>query len=193
MPESSQDEPRTEVSALLGEIRRGDPGAGDQLLSLVYTELRGLAGVIAPRSGRDHTLQPTALVHEAWIKLAGNIGAANDRAHFFAIAAKAMRQVLADHAKAQRRQKRGGGARRLTLFDDQPAKHSPDVDLIAFADSLDRLESLNERQARVVELRLLGALTVEETATMLGVSPGTVKTDWSMARAWMMRELMGDQ
>jgi RNA polymerase sigma factor (TIGR02999 family) len=185
------DSVRTEVTALLSRIRGGDDGAARNLADMVYHELRGLAGAIM-RSPGSASLNPTSLVHEAWLKMAGNLGGANDRAHFFAIAAQAMRQILADHARAAKRLKRGGGAARLTL-DGERVEAAPEtsVDLVAFHDSLERLASLNERHAKVVELRVLGALTIEETAEALGVSPGTVKSDWSMARAWLLRELTG--
>ena len=180
------------MTTLLGQVRAGDAGAADVLMDRVYAELRALAGAVMRSNPRHGTLAPTGLVHEVWMKLVGNLGGVKDRAHFFAIAAQAMRQVLADHAKAQRRLKRGGDGVRVTLFDAHAAEPETAVDLVAFHDCLERLGELNERHAKVVELRLLGSLTIEETATMLGVSAGTVKSDWSMARAWMLRELLGE-
>ncbi len=180
-----------DVTRLLGRVRDGDEGAAGQLLPLVYDELRGLARAVFSGQRGDHTLQPTALVHEAWIKLAGNLGSIEDRRHFFAISARAMRQVLADHARGRSRKKRGGGQRQVSIdFDGVPAA-APGVDLVALDDSLTRLAGLNERHARVVELRLLGALTIAETAEALGVSHGTVESDWAMARAWLRNELGG--
>ena len=180
------------VTWLLERIRIGDESAGEQLMDLVYSEIRALAGAIVRNNGQMRTLQPTALVHEAWLKLAGNLDHVEGRHHFFALAAKSMRQVLADHAKAGRRLKRGGGCERITLFEHDGATSDAGVDLIEFHEVLQRLSELSERQGRVVELRLLGALTIEETADVLGVSPGTVKTDWSMARSWLQRELLGE-
>jgi RNA polymerase sigma factor (TIGR02999 family) len=182
----------TQVTELLGEIQAGDRQATDKLAELVYHELRGLAGAIMRGGEAGHTLQPTALLHEAWLKLVGHLGSVNDRPHFFAVAAKAMRQVLTDHVKAQRRLKRGGGVRRITFSEGNLAEQTTDFDMVAFHDSLERLASLNERQARVIELRLLGALSIEEAASILGVSDRTVKTDWMMAKAWLMRELSGE-
>lgn len=178
----------SDVTHLLGRIHSGDPAAADALIDLVYRELRQLADAIMRRQRPDQTLQPTALVHEAWIKLAAHMGSVEDRHHFFALAARAMRQVLADHARARASLKRGGNAQRLTLH-DAPDRSSQTYDLVAFSDSLERLATLNERHAKVVELRLLGGLTIDETARMIGVSPATVKSDWSLASAWLWKEL----
>ncbi len=165
----------------------------DDLMPMVYGELRALAGAIvrdnADRAQGSPTLQPTALVHEAWMKLQGRLGKVEDRHHFFALAAMAMRQVLADYAKGRRRIKRGGGAPRLTLVTDPAVQGMDEVDAIALYDSLEALANLNERHARVVELRIFGALSIAETADVLGVSAGTVKSDWSMARAWLLDQL----
>ena len=178
------------VTELLDRIREGDEHAVDALLPLVYSELRDLAGAIFTGQPEGHTLQPTALVHEAWIKMVGHVDRMNNREHFFAVAARAMRQVLADHARAVQAEKRGGGARAVTLVDDQVGSPvAGGFDLVAFSEALNRLEALNPRQARVIELRTLGALTIEETARELGVSHGTVETDWRFARAWLRAEL----
>lgn len=187
------------TTILLREVRRGQEGARSALLEGVYGELRAMAGALlrnapggAPGgSAPSHTLQPTALVHEAWIKL----GAAahldvNDRSHFMAIAATAMRQILVDHARARGAAKRGGGARRLSLSDlDATSGQTPPDEILAIDDSLRRLESLSARQARVVEMRVFAGMTVPETAEALGVSPRTVEMDWRMARAWLATEL----
>ena len=178
-----------EVTALLGEIRAGEDGASGKLAELVYRELRGLARAMMSENAAGHTLQPTALVHEAWLKLVGHLGAVQDRPHFFAIAATAMRQVLADHARAQQRLKRGGEARRITFSEGDIVDARADFDLLEFSDALEKLAQISERQARVVELRLLGSLSIKETARFLGVSDRTVKTDWQMARAWLLREM----
>ncbi len=139
-----------------------------------------------------HTLQPTALVNEAWLKLAGGLGAVEDRHHFFALAAQAMRQILADHARARGRQKRGGDARRVTLSTGALADHTEPFDLIVFHDALARLTELNDRHAKVVEMRVLGSLTIPEIADLLETSPATVKRDWNVARLWLLQELQGD-
>lgn len=158
-------------------------------MSLVYDELRRMAGGLMAR-GDGRTLQPTALVHEAWMKLAGGLDAIENRRHFFATAALAMRSVLADHAKAQRRQKRGGGAARVTLFDVSDG--ASEMDLIALHECLERLASLNADHARIVELRVFGGLTIEECAAEMGVSARTVSNGWRVARAWLWRELFGE-
>lgn len=137
-----------------------------------------------------HTLQPTALVHEVWMKVADRLHQVNDRAHFFATAALAMRHVLADYARAAGRQKRGGDRQQVTLIDcDLLPDPEAGLDLVAMHDALEQLHRLHERQALVVQYRVFGTLTIEETARLLEVSPSTIKTDWSMARAWLVREL----
>lgn len=176
------------VSLLLVRIGDGDASATDELLPLVYDQLRGMAHAIFA-SSRGHTLQPTALVHEAWMKMAGHLGEFENRRHFFAVAAKAMRQVLADHARAGSRDKRGGGRPTVTIDESVDAVARPEVDLGELHESLERLSALNERHARVVELRLLGAMTLKEIAETLGTSITTVHGDWSMARAWLRCEL----
>jgi RNA polymerase sigma-70 factor (ECF subfamily) len=180
------------VPQLIGAVRAGDPGAADRLFQLAYAELRSLAGHLFRGQRTEHTLQPTALVHEAWLKMRQGLDGVEDRLHFFRLAAKAMRQVLADHARSQRRLKRGGDATRATVSLDQtpaPGESGQALDLVDFDDSLRRLEELNERHARVVELRMFGALTIDETARVLGVSHGTIESDWTLARAWLRREL----
>jgi len=177
-----------EVTRLLGEIRAGDRTALERLLPVIYQELRALAAHVS----RDphHTLQPTALVHEAYVRLARQDGEWTDRKHFFHVAAKAIRQVLIDHARREDAVKRGGQRERLTFADgltDGPAE----LDLVDFNDALTVLESRDPRQARVVELRFIVGMTIEETAEVLGVSPRTVNVDWHMARAWLRRELCG--
>jgi RNA polymerase sigma factor (TIGR02999 family) len=178
-----------DVTRLLERIRVGDDAAFDHLFPLVYDELRHLAKATFAKQRGPMTLQATALVHEAWLKLAGNMGAIDGRRHFFVVAAKAMRQVLSDHARARRAQKRGEGVRPMSLRDGAGLAPREEVDIVALDDSLNRLAQLNKRHARVVELRVLGSLTIEETAKALGVSTSTVESDWSMARAWLRREL----
>jgi len=180
-------EPPREVSELLQRLGSGDPRVSEQLFGLVYDELRALAGrCFAAPGGR--TLQPTALVHEAWLKLNGHLHGLNGRRHFFALAARAMRQVLANEARARRRIKRSDG-RALALGDADGAAEQAGYDVVAMDDLLTRLKALDERQARVVELRFLGGLTIEETAEELCLSRHTVEDDWALARAWLRREL----
>lgn len=185
------------ITELLHRSRAGDHDALNQLLPLVYQELRDQAARSFKRERRAITLQPTALVHEAYVRLLGNRRIQwHDRQHFFAVAARLMRQILVDHARARHAQKRGGPDHRgtqITLGDaeqgstvDQEAQM---VDLLTLDALLDRLTARNERQSRVVELRVFTGLTVEEIAEALELSPRTIKTDWQMARAWLIREL----
>lgn len=184
---------QSEVSRLIELAQDGDEASWDQLFDMVYDELRSLARSAFNGQQRRHTLQPTALVHEAWLKLSGRLDSVEGRRHFLAVAAKAMRQVLTDHARAAARQKRGGGQHpTVSLEADDVPKDSDQADLVALDEALSRLTQLNERVARVVELRLLGAMTIPEIADTLGVSPRTVDGDWSFARTWLRRELTGD-
>lgn len=162
----------------------------DTLFDSVQVELRHLAGVIFSEQKDSHTLQPTALVNEVWLKLASSSPTQN-KAHFLALAAKAMRQILADHARRKSRQKRGGHALRMTLDDSCFMAAGREIGLVEFSDALEQLESLNQRHAQVAEMRLLGSLTVEEIAGLLEVSEGTVKRDWQAARLWLIGELCG--
>jgi RNA polymerase sigma factor (TIGR02999 family) len=166
-----------------------DPKA---LFGQVYLELRRLAGHYMRRQDDDHTLQPTALVHEAYLKIAGADDARfNDRSHFCAVAAQAMRQVLVSHARGKTADKRGGGIERRRVMLDAAVADMKEggVDPIDLDDALTRLAKLSERQARVAELRLYTGLDTASTAKMLGVSPSTIKNDWAFARAWLKREL----
>lgn len=159
------------------------------LFEALYTELRHLASMVMSDSGRGHMLQPTAIVHEAWLKLASSMSGVRDRHHFFALAAVAMRQVLIDQARSSNRQKRGGGAHRITLVDELLGESSVGYDLIDFNDALARLSTLNERHAQVIEMRVFGSLTYDEIADLLGVSPITIRRDWRTAKMWMLKEL----
>ncbi len=180
--------PTTDFTRLLGQAKAGDAEARGQVFALVYDQLREAARRIG--SGRvGHTLQPTALVHEAWLKVAPKLEGVNDRLHFFAVASLAMRQVLADHARGARREKRGGGRERVALEESRVAAPAADADLCALDECLEELNGLNPRHARVVELRVFGGLTIDEAAEALGVSHGTIESDWSMARAWLWRRL----
>jgi RNA polymerase sigma factor (TIGR02999 family) len=181
-----------EATRLLQDAASGDAGAVDRLLPLVYGELRDLASRHLKRERLDHTLQATALVHEAYLHLvdASTIDW-QGRTHFFALAAKVVRQVLIQHARAHGAQKRGRGRRRITLAEGIAIVPSQEVDLLDLDEALTRLAALHERQARVVELRFFGGLSVEEAAAALGVSERTVKEDWRVARAWLRSEIGG--
>lgn len=160
-------------------------------MPLVYDELRRLAAGYLRRERPGQTLQPTALVNEAYLRLVKDKNLAwQNRAHFMAIAAHSMRQILVDRARARGSLKRGGSRRRITLSEAAAAAEGLSVDVIAIDESLDRLAALDAQQARIVELRFFGGLTVEETAEALGISPATVKREWSVARAWLRRELL---
>ncbi len=185
MPDS---QPRP-ITELLDAHCAGDSSALDRLLPLVYDELHGLARMAFRNRQAGHTLQPTAVIHEAWLKLSAGLGEMNDRHHFFAVATRAIRQVLANHARSLRTRKRDGERKSITLVGLADSAGETDVDLVMLDDSLRRLSKLNERHGRVVELRFLGGLTVGETAEVLGVSERTVESDWAMARAWLGREL----
>jgi RNA polymerase sigma factor (TIGR02999 family) len=162
----------------------------NRLLSEVYGELRQLAAAALRREWRNHTLQPTALVNEAYLRLARSPGLRiTDRKQFLAIAARVMRQVLVEHARARQRVKRGGDPLRVTLGEDLAAASPPVFDLLALDQALERLARLSDQQVRIVELRYLAGLSVEEVADVLGISPTTVKRDTAMARAWLSREL----
>jgi RNA polymerase sigma factor (TIGR02999 family) len=179
-----------DVTQLLRNWRQGNRAAFDQLIPLVYDELRRLAKRHLQRQSPGHTLQTTSLVHEAYLRLVEqqNIEWQN-RAHFFAVAARAMRFLLVDHARARQSAKRGGGARRVTL--DEVAVVSPESndDLLALDEALGRLAALDSRKSQVVELRYFGRLSAEEAAEALGVSEITVKREWLKAKAWLYREL----
>jgi RNA polymerase sigma factor (TIGR02999 family) len=170
--------------------RIGRQEALDQLMPLVYDELHRLAERYLRRERPDHTLQPTALVHEAYLQLVdqANIRWEN-RAHFFGIAAHLMRQILVQHARSHQRLKRGGGERKLSLDDTVGLSNDRDVDVIALDDALTSLAAISPQQSQIVELRFFGGLTIEETAEVLGVSPMTVKNKWNLARAWLYSQI----
>ncbi len=176
------------VAPLLAQLRGGDAAAFDALFPLVYAELRRAADILLNREGLAHTLQPTALVHEVYLKLArGAAPSATDRAHFVGIAARAMRQILVDHARRRNAAKRGQGEVFVTLGDHaDAAAPSADADtMLALDEALAELATLDSRLAKVVELRFFGGLTEEETALTLGVTSRTVQRDWAKARAWL--------
>lgn len=186
----------SDVTALLARLSQGDRAAYDTLLPVIYGELRKVAHVYMSRERKDHTLQTTALVHEACLRLFEFREARwEDRSHFLRVAARAMRRVLVDHARARRRQKRGGGVEDLAL--DQALEEAgsffgtPDLDVLALNEALDRLEAGYPRHARVVELTFFAGLSHPETAETLQVSRATVDRDWSFARVWLIREMEG--
>ena len=179
-----------EVTALISAVAGGDPGALDRLLPVVYQELRALAHRALRGERPDHTLSTTALVHEAYLKLASADRLAfRDRAHFFAVCARAMRRVLVNYALARKTTKGGGGAPHLPIDDVAVAARERPDDVVWVDDALARLELLSPRQTRVVECRVFGGMGVSETAEALDISPATVKRDWNLARAWLRREM----
>jgi RNA polymerase sigma-70 factor (ECF subfamily) len=179
-----------EVTTLLRRASAGDSRAADELLPLVYDRLRALAADLMLRERVDHTLQPTALVHEAYLKLVDQTQACwQDRAHFFSVAAQALRRILVDHARGHARVKRGSGHTILQLDDGMVAAYEETVDLLSLDDALTRLTEQDKQRARVVELRFFGGLTIDEAAAVLDVSSRTVERQWRYARAWLYREL----
>jgi RNA polymerase sigma factor (TIGR02999 family) len=168
----------------------GDREALDKLMPIVYEELRRQAARYLKHERQGHTLQTTALVHEAYVRLIDQAGVRwQNRAHFYGIAAEMMRRILVDHARKRNAAKRGGDAVKVTLNEEVQPAAEQNLDLIAVDEALNRLAALDQQQARVVELRFFGGLNVEETAEVLGISDRTVKRDWSVARAWIRREL----
>jgi RNA polymerase sigma-70 factor (ECF subfamily) len=184
--------PPAAVTELLRAWSDGDNDALEQLMPLVEAELRRLARAYMGGERRGHTLQTTALVNEAFLRLTDARRIRwEDRAHFLGITARLMRRVLVDHARARGYRKRGGGAVRVTLHDGLVASEDPALDLIALDRALDALAALDARKGRVIELRFFGGLSVEETAEVLHVSPDTIKRDWRLAKLWLLRELDG--
>jgi len=183
--------PAPEITQMLRECSNGNKAAWDDLLPLVYDELHRQAAYYLRRERVGHTLQTTALIHEAYLKLVDQRSANwESRTHFFAIAAQAMRRILVDYARATHRKKRGGDDIRITLDEAMlPAADNRSVDLIALDEALNKLAKRDLQQSRVVELRYFGGLTLEETAEALHVSRATVASDWSMAKVWLYREL----
>ncbi len=180
------------VTQLLIGWANGDRDALDHLVPLVYDELRRQARRYLRREQVGHTLQTTALIHEAYLRLIdqNNVQWQN-RAHFFGISAQLMRRILVDHARGKHREKRGGSAVRVSLVDATAVSKGQDLNVVALDEALERLSQIDEQQAKIVELRFFSGLTVEETAEVLGISTATVKRDWRMAKAWLHRELSG--
>ncbi len=179
-----------DVTDLLTAVTEGDPGAVEALLPLVYAELKRRADGLMRRERAGHTLQPTQLVHDAYLALVQQRRATwQNRAHFFAVASQKMRRILVDHARARHRQKRGGGALRISLHDGLGLTTQRDEDVLAVEQALKRLEEVDERQAHIVTLRFFSGLTVDEVAAVLGTSKRAVEAEWTMIKAWMRREL----
>lgn len=186
--------PSEDITIILHKAVRGDASAVAALMPLVYNELRALAGSYFRSQRPEHTLQPTALVHESYMKLVGASHISwESRAHFFEIAAKAMREILADHARRKKAAKRGGGQGRITLFGlITPHTEAAQIDLVALDEALTKLAALSERQSRIVEMRFLAGLNENETAHVLGVNTRTVQRDWRVAKAFLKAELAGN-
>jgi RNA polymerase sigma factor, TIGR02999 family len=192
-PDSPEpEETPADVTGLLLSWSNGDASAAERLLPAIYDDLHRQAARAMRREGDDHTLQATALVHEAYLRLVDQRRVQwRNRSHFFGIAAQAMRRVLVDHARGRLAAKRGGGMKQLTLSgaDEAAANADEGIEVLALHEALERLAQLDPDQARLVELRYFGGLTIEETAEALGVSPATMKREWAVARAWLRREL----
>ena len=183
--------PRGEATMLLARIDAGDSRAADELLPLVYDQLRAMAAAYFRGQRPNHTLQPTALVHEAYLKLIRADSPPKSRAHFCAVAATAMRQILMNHARAKRAEKRDAKVADLTVGQLATPSMAPTLDLLALDEALSKLSELGERLARLIELRFFGGLNMEEVAQVIDVSLPTVERDWRRARAWLNRELSG--
>ena len=183
--------PPENITQLLVDWSHGDQKALDKLMPLVYNELRRLAGNYLRRERPGHTLQPTALVNEAYLKLIDQRKAKwQNRAQFFGVAAQLMRRILVDHARERQAAKRGGSdQQRLSITSAEKLVQQPEVDLLALHEALEELATLDPQQERIVELRFFGGLSIEETAEVLGIGHATVERDWKMARAWLRRKL----
>jgi RNA polymerase sigma factor (TIGR02999 family) len=179
------------ITQLLVDWGKGDPAALERLMPLVYSELRRLASNYLRRERVGHTLQPTALVNEAYLKLIDQKNAKwQNRAQFFGISAQLMRRILVDHARQRQAVKRGGSNQeRLSITSVEAVLKQPEIDLLALNEALDELAQMDPQQSRIVELKFFGGLSIEETAEVLGISHATVERDWKMARAWLRRQL----
>lgn len=180
----------TEITQLLARVQSKQPGAEDRLLAAVYNELRHIAASYMRRERPGHTLQATALVHEAYLQLVDQTRVTwQSRAHFFGVASRLMRRILVDHARSHKAEKRGGSAQKLSLDEAVGVSQKKEVALEALDDALNALSAIDPRQSRIVELRFFGGLTVEETAEVLGTSTATVEREWRMAKAWLHHQL----
>ncbi len=178
-----------QVTLLLRAMKNGDQSAAEKLLPLVYKELHRLAKSYMRRERPDHTLQPTALIHEAYLRLAHDNVDWQSHQHFIGVAANVMRRVLVDYARAHNAEMRGGGLERVELEEGLAISKERSGEVIALHDALNSLEALNPRRAKVVELRYFGGLSVEEIAAVLEMSPRSVKRDWALARPWLFKEI----
>lgn len=189
-PHQKIDETQQEITARLIAWNSGDTAALDDVIHAVYKELRRMAGRYLRLEHPGHTLQPTALVHEAYLRLIDQTQVSwQNRAHFFAVAAQMMRRILVDHARTKQRDKRGGSARTLSLDEVLDVVKGREADLVALDEALESLTGIDPRKGRVVEMRFFGGLSVDETAEVLAVSPQTVMRDWKLAKAWLYKEL----
>lgn len=185
---------KREITVMLQSWSSGDRSSADQLMPLVYDELRRVAANYARSERPDHTLQPTALVHEAYLRLIDiSTVTWQDRAHFFAVASQVMRHILVDHARTKGRDKRGGAAQKLSLDEAISFAPAQDIGLLKLDEALDQLKEQDERQAKIVELKFFGGLTIEETGEVMGISRATVKREWTIAKAWLFRQLSTDR
>ena len=185
-----EESPKGEVTMLLAAWSKGDAEALNKVMPLVYAELHRIARRAWSQQSHNNTLQPTALINEAYLKLANVENATfQDRCHFFAVASSAMRQVLVNHAKSRLAEKRGGGRINVSLDEVQPAVHQEAAEIVALHEALEALQTVDPRKSKVVEMRYFGGLSVEETAEAMGVSVATVNRDWRLARSWLIREM----
>lgn len=180
----------SELTQLLRDWSAGNPAARDELVGLVYAPLRDIAQRHLQRERAGHTLEPTALVNELYLRLVDQRQVEwNDRMHFFAVAAQVMRRILVDHARRRKSDKRGGGITPLTLGAALDVASGENLDVVALDTALEQLAQIFPQQAKIVELRFYGGLTIEETAAMLKISPATISREWTMARAWLRRAM----
>jgi RNA polymerase sigma-70 factor (ECF subfamily) len=178
-----------DVTQILKAMTSGDPVAAERLLPMVYTELHRLAASYMRRERQDHTLQPTALINEAYLRLAGDDIDWQNREHFIGVAAHVMRRVLVDYARSHKAEMRGGGLRRVDLDEGVAISEERSEEVLSLDEALNRLMELNPRQAKVVELRYFGGLSVEQIGSILGIAPRSVKRDWALARIWLFKQL----
>jgi RNA polymerase sigma-70 factor (ECF subfamily) len=183
----------SDVTSLLIAMKHGDQTAADKLLPLVYQELHRLASAYMHRERKDHTLQATALINEAYLRLAGENIDWQNREHFIGVAAKVMRRVLVDHARAHNAAIRGGNLTKVELEDNLAISPERSSEVLALDVALSKLEQMNARQAKVVELRYFGGLSVEQVAAILNLAPRSIKRDWALARIWLFKEIQGTQ
>jgi len=192
-PQQKGDETQQEITARLIAWNGGDAAALDDVINAVYRELRRMADRYLRMEHPEHSLQPTALVHEAYLRLIDQTQVNwQNRAHFFGVAAQMMRRILVDHARTKQREKRGGSARTLSLDEVLDVGKGRPADLVALDEALEGLTGIDPRKGRVVEMRFFGGLSVEETAAVLDVSPQTVMRDWKLAKAWLYQEIKRD-